>query len=133
MPIRVHAESQTFHLFNNEISYIVTVCAGYPVNVHFGARVPDEESYDYLLHDTWRASSVGVSVEREACSLEHLPLECPFAGSGDMRTPMIEAVAANGSRVMNLVYQGYEVVPGKPALAGLPATYAECDDEAETH
>ena len=132
MPIRVHAESQTFHLFNNEISYIVTVCAGYPVNVHLGARVPDEESYDYLLHDIWRASSVGVSVEREACSLEHLPLECPFAGSGDMRTPMIEAVAANGSRVMNLVYQGYEVVPGKPALEGLPATYAECDDEAET-
>ena len=132
MPVSVHPATGTFHLHNNQISYIFALREGYPFSLYFGAAVPDEEEYGYLLTENWMPSSVGMLPERELSSFEHLRSEYPFSGAGDMRTPAIEAVAANGSRVLNLTYQGYEVLSGKPELAGLPATYVEDPAEAET-
>lgn len=132
MPICVHEQSQTFHLHNDVLSYIFAVREGYPLHLYFGARVPDEPDYDYLLDEEYRPSSVGVSPERECLSLEHARCELPFSGGGDMRLPAIEVVTASGSRVLDLTYRGFATVPGKPALAGLPATYVEGPSEADT-
>lgn len=41
-------------------------------------------------------------------------------------------VTAAGHRASDLVYRGHRVVPGKPAIEGLPATYVEDPAEAET-
>lgn len=38
----------------------------------------------------------------------------------------------NGSRITEMVYDGYEILPGKPKLEGLPATYVENSEEADT-
>lgn len=132
MPICVHEQSQTFHLHNDALSYIFTVREGYPLHLYFGAPVPDEEEYDYLVDEEYRPSSVGVSPERECLSLEHVRCELPFLGAGDMRLPAIEVVSATGSRALDLTYRGFSTMPGKPALAGLPATYVEDPSEAQT-
>jgi len=38
----------------------------------------------------------------------------------------------DGSRVLELGYREHRITPGKPRLPGLPSTYVESDDEAET-
>lgn len=132
MPIDVHEGSQTFHLHNDVLSYVFAVREGYPLSLYFGARVPDEPEFDYLVDEEYRPSSVGVSPEREYLSLEHVRCEVPFSGAGDMRLPALEVVTAAGGRVLDLTYRGHELSCGKPALRGLPATYVEDPSEAQT-
>jgi alpha-galactosidase len=60
-------------------------------------------------------------------------LECPVGGSGDFRLPAVAATSlADGSGVLHLRYAEHRVMTGKPSLPGLPSTYTEADDEAET-
>ena len=44
----------------------------------------------------------------------------------------MEVLQNNGSRISDFKYQSFSIVPGKPKLSGLPATYTEDDGEAET-
>ena len=65
-------------------------------------------------------------------SMEHIKQEYPVYGAGDMRYPAIEVQQENGSRISEFIYQGHRIYKGKPELEGLPATYVEQDDEADT-
>lgn len=65
-------------------------------------------------------------------SLDTLPQEYPGMNQGDFRSPAYVIQTPDGRRVTRFLYQGYEIMPGKPALAGLPATYVEQPEEAET-
>ena len=53
-------------------------------------------------------------------------------GCGDYRVPAITVEQPDGSTVLELAYASHRILPGKPPIAGLPATYVEADDEAET-
>ena len=44
----------------------------------------------------------------------------------------MEILQENGSRICDFQYEGYQIQPGKPRLTGLPATYTEAPEEAET-
>ena len=44
----------------------------------------------------------------------------------------IRNLEENGSRITDFVYQTHRIYDGKPALAGLPATYTEDSKEAQT-
>lgn len=65
-------------------------------------------------------------------SLEHIRQEYLVFGTMDYRQPAVDIRQENGSRILDFKYQGYTITKGKPALEGLPATYTESDDEAET-
>lgn len=54
--------------------------------------------------------------------------EFPDSGRGDFRTPAIHIQHASGDTVSAFAYKGYEVIAGKPALPGLPATYGGEED-----
>jgi alpha-galactosidase len=64
--------------------------------------------------------------------LDLLRSEYPTANTGDFREPAIDVLHADGTRGLRLLYAGHRVIAGKPALPGLPATYAEAVSEAET-
>ena len=65
-------------------------------------------------------------------SLEHLRQEYPAYGSGDTRYPAFEIEREDGSRVVDFRYKSHKIFPGKKKLEGLPATYVEADEEADT-
>ena len=65
-------------------------------------------------------------------STEILPLEFSSYGSADMRVPTFNCAFSDGSRVSKFVYKSYEKICGKPAITGLPSTYAENTQEVET-
>ena len=78
------------------------------------------------------AAFFGQDVPDTDYSTGTLPMEYPCYGSSDMRTPAFHAEYENGSAVTCFSYSGYEIYKGKKPLKGLPATYIESDDEAET-
>ncbi len=133
MPIIYHAETATFHLQNQTLSYLMTVLpSGHLGQMYAGARIRDRVSFGHLVETRPRPMSVTHFEDDPAYSLEHLKLEYPTYGLGDMRSPALTVTRPCGSSLVNLTYRRHAIMPGKPPLEGLPATYVEDDREAWT-
>lgn len=65
-------------------------------------------------------------------SRDSLPKEYSTAGEMDYHTPAAVVRQKDGSNALFLTYDGYKIVDGKPDLKGLPHSFVENKDEAET-
>lgn len=133
MPIIHHEYSGEFHLYNDEISYIIKVLEnGQLGQLYYGPKLADRESFAHLLE--FRASPMAACCFESnlSFSMEHIKQEYPSYGHGDMRNPAYEILQKNGSRITEFVYKGYYVYSGKKPLKGLPSTYVEDSSEAQT-
>jgi alpha-galactosidase len=125
MPIEWRPEERQFHLHNGHISYVMRVLAnGWLGHLHAGAPLAPGRPYTHLGPADFRGFSQRVG--------EPVGLELPTAGSGDFRIPSLVVEQPDGSSLLDLRYVDHRVWPGKPPLAGLPSTYVERDEEAET-
>ena len=69
-------ENRTFHLYNEEISYIMQVLpSGHLGQLYFGKRVHDREDFSYLLESLPRPMASCVFEGNKAFSLEHIKQE----------------------------------------------------------
>lgn len=133
MHIYYHETSETFHLQNETISYIMKVLPNRQLGqLYFGQAIHDRESFDYLLEMQQRSMTTYVFEGDRTFSLEHIKQEYPSYGTTDYRHPAVEILQENGSRVTNFTYISHTITLGKPKLEGLPATYTEQDTEAQT-
>lgn len=133
MSILFSEKTKTFHLCNEKISYIMTVLPnGHMGQLYFGKRIHHKEDFSYLLERVSHAMSACVFDDDNSFSLEHTRQEYGVYGTTDFRHPAVEVLQENGSRLSDFVYTGHEVMAGKPKLPGLPATYTEQPEEAET-
>ena len=127
--ITFDAEKRLFHLKNEHVSLVLwlrqdDMGGEEPLMAYLGAPLCDPAAALPLIqqHD-------GASFD----SLRQiLPYACPTEGRGDYRPPLVCAANEAGERCTELYYEGHEIIPGKPALDGLPASYVENDGEAET-
>ena len=125
-------ECRQFHLTNGEISYIFRVYEdGKLLQLYYGAVVP-ERDYSYLVELQHRPMTTYRKEGDLRYSLEHVRQEFPEYGTTDFRHPAICLRQENGSRITDFVYVSHQIVDGKPALEGLPATYTETQTEAKT-
>lgn len=132
MGIVYNEKAKEFHLFNNEISYIIKVLEnGHLGHLYYGKRIKHREDFSHLLEIRRRAMAV-FYYEGSSFSLEHIKQEYPSYGAGDMRYPAYEILQENGSRITEFKYKSHNIFKGKKKLEGLPATYVESDDEATT-
>lgn len=133
MPVYYHKSSDTFHLTNNSLSCIIKILPNRQLgSLYFGKPVHDAENFDCLLEMNHRPMTSYVFEGNSKFSLEHLKQEYPSYGTTDFRRPAVEITQPNGSKISDFVYVSHNISPGKPALKGLPATYTEHDEEAET-
>jgi len=131
MAITFHESSKRFHITDAaQFSFVLHV-ADDPAqgdtlyHIYWGNAINDA-AVDFLLE---------LHTEPMASFDEgtHFPpFAYPTSGRGDFRYPALRAVGNDGTDCVILSYEGYEVVPGKPKLNGLPALYAEEETEAET-
>lgn len=125
-------ECRQFHLTNDEVSYIFRVSEdGKLLQLYYGAAVP-ERDYSYLVELQHRPMTTYRKEGDLRYSLEHVRQEFPEYGTTDFRHPAIYLRQENGSRITDFVYVSHQIVDGKPALEGLPATYTETQTEAKT-
>ncbi len=133
MPIIYHEASKEFHLFNNDISYIIKVLKNNQLGqLYYGKRVKDRNDFGHLLELRRRVMAVSTFADDATFSLEHIKQEYPSYGTGDMRIPAYEVLQSNGSRITDFTFVSYHIYGGKRKLNGLPSTYIEKEDEATT-
>ena len=114
-----------FHLRNEQISYLLRVTEGGALaGLYFGGPLTPGRSYIHLAGGPFRGFGNRLG--------DPVALEYPTAGTGDYRVPALVIEGADGSNILDLQYAGHRILPGKPPLPGLPSTYVEADDEAET-
>lgn len=134
MSIIFHEQSKEFHLYNDEVSYIIEVMAnGHLGNLYYGRRLHDAEDFSYLHDETYYDAMAAFTDEMPSrhC-LQHLRTEYPSYGSGDYRHPAVTIAQENGSKITDFRYKSHKIYPGKKPLEGLPATYVEVESEATT-
>lgn len=132
MPITFDSDKQLFHLHGKGTSYVMQIVhGGYLCHVYWGEEI-----------DCCRLSSPIAFRERSfspnpdpsdlTFSNDTIPLEYPSYGNGDFRTPAFQIQTEDGATITDLRYLSHKILSGKPMPNGLPATYVENDDEAET-
>lgn len=133
MPIIYNEKTREFHLYNQEISYIIKILDNdQPGQLYYGKRLTHREDFGHLFEYAMRDMSPYAFEGNSTFSLENIKQEYPTFGCGDMRFPAYEIERENGSHVVEFVYKEHKIYNGKPKLEGLPATYVESDDEAQT-
>ena len=133
MPIIYNEKTREFHLYNQEISYIIKILDNdQPGQLYYGKRLTHKEDFSHLFEYAMRDMSPYAFEGNSTFSLENIKQEYPTFGCGDMRFPAYEIERENGSNVVEFVYKEHKIYNGKPKLEGLPATYVESDDEAQT-
>ena len=88
MKIQFSRKTQTFHLQNESISYIMKVLPnGHLGQLYFGEAVTGYQDYDYLLEPAYRPMTSYVFEGELSFSLEHVRQEYPSYGTGDPGLP----------------------------------------------
>lgn len=133
MAIIFHKQSKCFHLYNNEVSYIMRIMEnGQLENLYYGKKIHDKEDFTYF-HDEAMRSQMSVCIpEPGLLSMQYTRQEYPSYGTGDYRSPAVTIAQENGSRIIDFKYAGHEIYSGKKEILPLPATYVEGKEEAET-
>lgn len=133
MTIQYDQQRSVFHLQSKDTSYVIHVTkTGYPAHIYWGKKVRGVQ-LERLFELAGRASfSPSTELDQLELSLDTLPHEYPAYGNSDFRMPAFQAKLPNGTTVTDLRYESYQIIDGKPALAGLPSTYTESDSEAQT-
>jgi len=109
---------------------------GIPLHLYWGPALAAHTStahLDSLVRTGDRAFSPTLSGAPKGTSLDTLPQEFPTFGSSDFRSPALEVFQPQtGSRILALRYASHRIAAGKPALDGLPSTFAENPADADT-
>ena len=125
MPVTWHEPTRELHLHNGHVSLVLGVLEnGWLGQLHVGAPLAPAASYRHLGPTDFRGFSNRVD--------EPIGLAVSTPGSGDFRVPALVVAGPDGATVLDLVYAGHTIVAGKPALEGLPSTYAEDPAEVTT-
>lgn len=126
-------KTQSFHLHNDDISYVLGIEAGGVLaHLYYGQRI--KQYHGHLKSprlDRGFSGNLPKSSDR-TYSLDAILREYSYEGDGDFRTPALVVRQADGSRSAFFKYQDYTISDGKPTLAGLPATYVVDEHEAQT-
>ena len=132
MPIYFDEEKRIFHLQAGDSSYVLQIVRdGYLKHAYWGKKVRSYHGSNEVPGMD-RSFSPNPDTWDRTFSLDTLPQEYPAYGNSDFRTPAYQVQLENGSTITDLRYQSYRIYAGKQALAGLPATYVETADEADT-
>lgn len=133
MTIFYNKKTQEFHLYNSFISYIFCVLPnGHLGHLYYGKKINPKESYRHFNEGEYRSLTAYLSEDDSPFSLQHTRQEYPCFGSGDYASSAFTIRSEDGSTLSDFKIIGHDIQSGKPSLEGLPATYVEQDDEAQT-
>lgn len=128
--IKYDETNKIFYLNTQNTTYAFSIYNDIlPVHLYWGKRINPtlkEDICDEFIRKNQMACDCGEN------SSEALPLEFSTYGSADMRIPSFNATYSDGTKISKPLYKDFEIIKGKPQLKGLPATYCECDNEADT-
>ena len=133
MPIYFDSSKRLFLLQAGETSYVMGLSAtGYLCHLYWGKKIRNLH-VDLNAAQSNNLHSFHIpEPEDPSFSLENSLLEYPSYGNSDFRCPAVQIKNASGHSIVRPKYLSHRIYKGKPKLEGLPATYVEKDEEADT-
>lgn len=126
-------KQKVFNLTNASISYLFSIEEGGLLgHLYYGPKIRayhGERFYPRI--DRGFSGNLPDSLDR-TYSKDDLLQEYSGNNTGDFRLPSIVIKTKNGARMTDFRYQSYKIINGKPKLEGLPQSYVESDQEAQT-
>ncbi|OPH60747.1 alpha-galactosidase [Paenibacillus ferrarius] len=133
MSISFEATQGLFHLQNKHMSYVIQLIHNaYPAHVYWGRPIRSGQLGSIIQYRERCSFHPNPVVEDRKITFDTMPQEYPAYGTSDYREPAYQVALTNGSTITELVYENHRIYQGKPVLEGLPATYVEQEEEAET-
>ena len=134
MPILFDSKEKIFKLDTSASSYIFKIYQeGYLVHLYYGARIPDyrlpgfERRRMYASFSAWNAHMIDTDFSADA-----YPFEIGCNGCGDMRISGLQIRNGDGNASTDVRYVSHRIYAGKPGIPGMPALYANSEDECTT-
>lgn len=123
MGIEYLEKDQLFRLTTPNTEYVIGLTDGiYIGHVYYGRKIGDARC-GYLMR-TGEHPFTPAQKKREKCSFaDTYPFEYSTWGVGDYRESCMNVRTEDGYQGCELHYEGHQIRQGKPALAGLPATF----------
>lgn len=100
---------------------------GFLLHLYYGKRTEQNAEYILQFADRGFSGNPYDAGSDRTYSMDVLPQEFPFRGNGDYRNTAFLLENADGSTGCDLRYISHRIKPGKYALLGLPAVYADAD------
>jgi alpha-galactosidase len=133
MPISFDPQRKIFKLDTKTSTYAILVFEeNYLVHLYYGKKIPDNNLKSMMYRGQFDSlSPYNPKVSDLRFSPDINPLEYSCNGAGDFRISAFSVRNKDGNTVTDLRYVSHRIFGGKPALPGLPATFAK-EDEAQT-
>ncbi len=129
--IRFDERNKVFLLNTENTSYAIAIVDDrYVEHLYYGAKL-EETNLRYLLREDEAPFTPLTNKRETGAFLDCAPMEYPETGMGDYRESALCIRNVRGHRASELCYKGYEILSGKPALEGLPATWGK-ESECKT-
>ena len=129
--VSYHEDLKMFTLNAKDTSYVLGVLDdGYIIHGYFGKKIPDDD-LTYLLRLTENPWTLKTNLRDKGTFMDATAFEYPCHGTGDYREPCLMVMDNEGMTTCDIRYVSHKIYKGKPALEGLPATFAK-ENEAET-
>lgn len=129
--------NENYHIFQldtKRTSYLIGIVdtEHFPMHVYYGPKIAKDQDMLYLLR-IGEAPFVPSLNDRERGSfMDCASFEYPCAGLGDYRHTALSVEDKDGQVGCELCEMSFEVIKGKPALEGIPATFAGRKEDCET-
>ncbi|MDG6879447.1 Alpha-galactosidase [Clostridium perfringens] len=130
MIINYNENLKTFHLKTKNTSYILKMLeTGHISHLYWGRKLK-ADNLEYFFRRRCFGSFCADTDNISGFQLELIPQECPTFGATDLRSPSLEFQYEDGTSATDLRYKSHRIYEGKQRLSGLPAVYAESEEEA---
>lgn len=124
MSVCFEEASRTFWLDGKNVTYAFFINPfGYAEHLYYGKKIPHES----LMHTrAYGGLAFGVLPNRKIegeriWSYNYMKSELGFFGTGDYREPCVLVENAEGDRLSDLLYVGYDILETKPPMVGIPS------------
>ena len=120
-------EKGIFQLDTDHTTYLMGLSAdGFLGHIYYGKRLLHPAGTSSLhLHEV---PSPAVLSREKMTFLNTFPFEYPTGGAGDLRQACLTVTDEEGNNACELTFDRAQIVDGKPALEGLPASFGEAQD-----
>ena len=126
--ILFHESSRQFHLFNDQISYIIEVMEnGQLANLYYGPAIHDRQSFTYL-RERFEQPLDPEKAPISLLTLQFTRQEYPAYGTGDFRYPAYRIRQEKGSLISGFAYERHQIFSGKKEICPLPSTDAAAEE-----
>ena len=121
MSISFRNDSRTFYLNGKSITYAFFINDhDYAEHLYFGTKIPDDP-LGYTRSGSAGSTPATTPGRDDGASYQFYPSELSFYGTGDYREPCVMIKTEQGDRLVQLLFDGFEILSEKPAIHGMPS------------